>query len=171
MRASRAAQSLMAGLAAALSALGPASAQIVADMPMNLVPPDALAAAQEAAPDAAFYEVSLEVGDEQGHDTLEITGRDRQGRHVEVDLYQENRMWLVEEIERLLPWDETPAAVRAEIAALFGDDWRPTLIERSQRQEDVVVFEIEGVDRYDDPFELEIGEDGGLISLSKFNAR
>ena len=54
-----------------------------------------------------------------------------------------------------------PRGVKKEAAAI--DQW--------VREGGVVRYEIEGVDRYIETFELELGDDGSLISLSKFNAR
>ncbi len=162
-------------LFAALTGFGagapsPASAQTVVNLPIDALGAEARAAAERAAPDAEFTEASMEL-DEDGRHSIEIAGVGWDGRHVEVDLYQENGSdWIVEEVERYIDWSETPAPVRRTVAALFLESWRPTLVERSLRPNNVVVYEIEGYDAAEELIELEIGANGDFLSLRKYNA-
>lgn len=160
---------------AALLAIGgvilsaPAAAQTVVELPIDALGAEARAAAEAAAPDAVFTVASMELN-ENGRHAVEVEGVGGDGRHVEVDLYQDGSQWVVEEIERYVEWDETPWAVRATVSSLFLDSWRPTLIERSVRPNDVVVYEIEGYDAGGELFELEIGRDGSFIAIKRYNA-
>lgn len=155
------------GLEAGLS--GAASAQVQVALPLDRIAPEALAMAREAAPDADFREADMEL-DENGHHSVEIAGVGADGRHVEVDLYQEGEVWVLDEIERHINWDETPMAVRGMLGVLFLDSWRPSLVERSQRPGGVVVYEIEGVDALGEAIEVEISDTGRLLGIYKYNA-
>ncbi len=141
-----------------LSAFGvAASAQDELVFPLEEAPAAALKVAQAAAPDVTFETVDVEV--EDGIVTLEFAGLRADGQLVEVDVAMG---WSVLEVEEVISIDDVPANVRETLAIAMGDDFAPTLAERSKRG-DILVYEFEGVDAEGRIIDVEIQSDGESV--------
>ncbi len=144
-------------LAASLVAFGAATAQDELVFPLEEAPADALAAAQAAAPDVTFEAADVEI--EDGVVTLEFVGAREDGQVVEVDVASG---WVVLEVEEVIPFEDVPEAVRETLAIAMGEDFAPSSVERSNR-DDAVVFEFEGVDADGRAIDIEIQSDGESV--------
>ena len=85
-------------------------------------PAEAVALVQAAMP--GFTIMTVEREDVSGQTEWEIAGADAQGTPYEFDIMQSAAGFSVLEIQRDIPWEETPQAVRAQSRP------RPTVLNR-----------------------------------------
>ena len=136
-----------------------ATAQIV---DINDVPDDVLSTARATAPGVDFHTVSIER--ENGVDVYEFEAEDYRGRHIEVDVREDGSL---EEIEMEMELDEVPAAVRDALNAEFND-FSVSYVEASIRANGVFAYEFEGRTANGTRMDLEIAEDGEILSREQF---
>lgn len=117
-----------------------------------------LETAYAAAPGVEFESVSIELENGVAVYELEATGPD--GKHIEVDVYEDGRL---QEIEMEMSADEVPEIVMAALERR-SPGFEPSYIEASIRPDGVFLYEFEGVAADGQTIEIEIGEDGEVLS-------
>ncbi|MEO1152041.1 MAG: hypothetical protein AAFW83_13785 [Pseudomonadota bacterium] len=122
------------------------------------VPAHVLETAQKTAPGVTFDKVSTE--NEAGVTVYEFEATDYRGRHIEVDVRADGSL---EEIEMEIDESEVPDTV---LAALNADqkDFTVRYIEVSVRANGFHVYEFEGITAAGGRLDIEIAEDGRILS-------
>ena len=143
----------------ALAVVSPAFAQEESTMSVTEVPAAAMTAAQGAAPGVTFSSAAMD--DDEGTQTYELSGQDASGKHIEVDVLADGT---VEEVEQQIDIADLPAAVKATWDAEMAGV-TPTMIEKSTRPDNTIVYEFEG-ERDGQAFDAEINEDGSNYTMA-----
>lgn len=129
---------------AALAACTPPASEAPADSTGPTVvqeaPAEAAALVQAAMP--GFTIMSVEREDVSGQTEWEIAGTDAQGTPYEFDIMQSNAGFSVLEIQRDIPWEEAPQAVRDAVAAAPNGFEPVRVIESRQPADGSVVYEL-----------------------------
>jgi hypothetical protein len=102
------------------------------------VPADIAAVATAAAPGT-----SITGGEMNNNQTqFEVTGTMPNGDEVELDLAQANGTWVVEEIQKDIPWASAPEPVRAAAAASPNAFEPVRVIESREPKEGAIIYEL-----------------------------
>jgi hypothetical protein len=102
------------------------------------VPEPVLAAARQARPDLDITAAEHEVRD--GREYYDIGGTLPDGSELELDMLLTDNGWTVVEVQRDLPFEAVPEAVRT----VLPPAWRPTRIIESDQGDGVVIYEFFG---------------------------
>lgn len=123
--------------------------------------PEAVAeTAMETAPGVTFTKVSTEI--EEGRTVYEFQGQSHDGKHIEVDVFDDGTL---QEVEMEMDFDELPAAVKLSMNSRFPG-FRATYVESSVHSTGVFLYEIEGVTADGAAITVEMAEDGAVSSAS-----
>ena len=143
--------------------------QLEVQIPISDVDDQALAIARSAAPGVRFITANVEFA-ERGMDVLELGGVTAAGVNVEVDLVRAGSIWRIDEVEREVSWRQVPFDVKVILSVFFMEEWRPDVIERSERPDGLVVYELEGKDAAGETLEMSITETGDVVTIEKNTA-
>lgn len=147
-------------LGAAFAATAPFVVYAETEIAFEDVPENVLDTALRTAPGVTFDRVSIDR--ENGRAIYEFEAADHNGKHIEVDVYEDGRL---EEIEMEVTLDETPLAVRQTLEN-EADGFEPDYIELSVRSGRYpYVYEFDGV-LSGRQLSVEIAETGELLSIS-----
>ncbi len=144
-----------------LAALLPLSVPAFAETEIAMVdvPEKVLDTAIATAPGVDFTKVSTET--ENGVTIYEFEAKGPDGKHIEIDVREDGSL---EEIEMETSLEETPDAVRNALEA-SQPGFSASYVETSVRGS-AFVYEIEGTTAEGVFAELEISEDGEILSVS-----
>jgi hypothetical protein len=113
----------------------PAGPSVVAEAPA-----EAAALVEAAMP--GFTIMTVEREDVAGQTEWEIGGTDAQGAPYEFDIMQSSAGWSVLEIQRDIPWQDTPQAVRDAVAAAPNGFEPVRVIESRQPADGSIIYEL-----------------------------
>jgi hypothetical protein len=108
---------------------------------MNQVPPHVLEVANHYAPGATWEKFGTDFDTLLGAPEYEITGKDKAGNPVEVDVSPSGDL---HEIETVISADAVSAPVMKLLNA-YLPGFKPTLVEMSARPNNVTFYEFEGM--------------------------
>ncbi len=138
----------------------PAFAQDEGEMSMSDVPPEAHAGAMAAMPGVEFQEVQLDL--DGGQATYELSAQ-MDGKNVEVDVLSTGE---VIEVEREISMEEVPQAVQDALNKHLSG-FQPETIEHSTRTNLATMYEFEGTDSEGQAIDVEVSEDGGVVTIAQ----
>ena len=144
-------------VAAIIGFAGPALAQDETKITMEEAPQAAKDAAMKAVSGVTFE--TVQIDNDEGTETFEFGGV-ANGVKVEVDVLADGT---IEEIEQQIDQSELPAEVRAALDANLPG-FQPTMVEKSMRPDDLVVYELEGSHDGKD-VDVEVNADGSNYKL------
>jgi len=101
------------------------------------IPAIAFDTARKFAPGIQFTRFAYE--DEGPHRVYEFSGKDADGRQIEIDVMADGSL---QEIEMETPWDEIPVYIQIEFD-LKAPEMEPDLIEQSIRPDGSTIYEFE----------------------------
>jgi hypothetical protein len=107
---------------------------------VEAAPAEAVALVQGAMP--GFTIMTVEREDAGGQTEWEVGGTDAQGTPYEFDIMQSSAGWSVLEIQRDIPWEDAPQAVRDAVAAAPNGFEPVRVIESRQPVDGSVVYEL-----------------------------
>jgi hypothetical protein len=131
---------------AALAACTPPAAEAPAERSVVAEAPAEAAALVEAAM-PGFTIMTVEREDVSGQTEWEIGGTDAQGTPYEFDIMQSSAGFSVLEIQRDVPWQDVPHAVRDAVAAAPNAFEPVRVIESRQPVDGSIVYELFTVDQ------------------------
>ena len=146
-------------LAMTLAALAtPALAQDEKAITMDQAPPAARDAATKAVEGISFEKVQIDS--DEGTETYEFAGKTADGVMIEVDVLADGT---IEEIEQQIDASALPAEVKTTLDHNLPS-FKPTMVEKSTRPNNAVVYELEGSHEGKD-VDVEINADGSGYKL------
>ena len=144
----------------ALLLAGPALAQEEGKLSMSDVPPEAQAGARAAMPGVEFQEAQLDL--DGGRATYELAAQ-MDGKNVEVDVLSTGE---VVEVEREIDMNAVPQMVQKALEKHVSG-FQPKMIEHSTRSDLATFYEFEGTDSEGQEIDVEISEDGGVVTIAQ----
>ena len=127
------------------------------------VPEVVMETAISTAPDLDFKKVSVEI--EDGVKVYEFEAM-QDGKRIEVDVLEDGTL---DEVEMETAYEDVPETVRLALAQAYPD-FSPSFIETSVRADGVFVYEFTGTMADGTAKDIEVGEDGAILSVSATNS-
>jgi hypothetical protein len=138
---------VIASLAAVVACTPPASETETPAGPSVVAEAPSEAAALVEAAMPGFTIMTVEREDVGGQTEWEIAGTDAQGTPYEFDIMQSSAGFSVLEIQRDIPWQEAPQAVRDAVAAAPNGFEPVRVIESRQPVDGSIVYELFTIDQ------------------------
>lgn len=150
--------------AAVLGLAAPAFAQEESQISMDEVPQVAMDAAQAEADAMGVSFENVQVDDDQGTMTYELSGQMENGMMLEIDVLEDGT---VEEIEEEVEMSAVPQEVAATLEENLSG-FQPDFVEKSTRpaEDGRVVYEFEGTHEGGE-VDVEINEDGSNYMMNQ----
>jgi hypothetical protein len=124
------------------------------------VPVQVMETAISTAPDLNFDRVSIET--ENGVRVYEFEATTHDGKHVEVDVLEDGTL---DEVEMETELSDVPASV-IKVLQTEKPGFEPSFIEASVRANGVFAYEFSGTTIDGQDIDIEISEDGDVLSVS-----
>ena len=150
-----------------LGIAAPAFAQEENQISMDEVPQAAMEAAQAEAEAMGVSFENVQMDDDEGTTTYELSGQMDNGMTLEIDVLEDGT---VEEIEEEIEMSALPQEVSATLEENLSG-FQPDFVEKSTRpaEDDRVVYEFEGTHEGGE-IDAEINEDGSNFTMNEDTA-